>query len=159
MINQSNERVNKMRSVKTILSWTFSVLSVITVLASAMPAQAQPVPAASQELTYRKAIAKAKDVRWANWVSLRDPLLEDQKKLLKQVREKYKALIENAGTVAQAKIYRGEMDFESKKVAAEVQKELDKALLTVDRAFVSNVQQVCKQYEKPIPRWLARYNR
>lgn len=149
--------MSKHRSVIANLLLTLSVFSMLAMLLCAATCQAQTVPVAQEWPKYREALANAKKVRWDNWVSLRDPLLADKKKLLEQLKEKYAAKLKNAGSVAESKAIRREMYVEVDKISAAVQEELDKAIATVNDAFCYNVEQICQQYGEPIPKWLGRF--
>ncbi len=138
-------------------SYAILILCAAALLGDLMPVFAQPVPVASQPVSFQQAIANAKKERWERWLALRKTLLEERQMLLDNVKEKYYADVKTATTTDQAKALRAQAVVDSKKIVAAVQEELDKTLIAVNDAFYYNVEQICKQYEEPLPRWVARY--
>lgn len=149
--------MNKIRSARITQSVVIAAFCLITVLTSAAPAKAQKVPTARKTLSYQEAIKDAVDQRRENWKRLRDPLVVDKKAMLAQLTKTYEAKIDAASSVPEAKALRKELDTEGKKISAFIREEFDKALKSVNKVFVYNVEQICEQYSQPIPRWLGGY--
>jgi hypothetical protein len=145
-----------MNAIKITPSFILSIFFLMAVLTHAAPSMAQTIPVV-KAFTYQDAINNAKAERWQRWLTLKKALDDDRKMLLAKVREKYNPMRDNATTVAQAKGYLRDEYAEADKVNAAVNEEVHKTLETLNDTFVYNVEQICEQYGKPVPRWLNRY--